>query len=43
MDSLSAWYRLLDHPDPALGTTDDALPHVLQPWFKSEPLNQAQP
>jgi hypothetical protein len=41
--SLSAWYRLLDRPDPALGTTDDAVPRALQPWFTSEALPPARP
>ncbi|AKC81784.1 hypothetical protein IMCC26134_01565 [Verrucomicrobia bacterium IMCC26134] len=36
--SLSAWYRLLDHPDPSLSTSDPAVPRDLQPWFTSEAL-----
>ncbi len=41
--SLSAWYRLLDRPDPALSTTDEAVPRALQPWFTSEALPPARP
>lgn len=43
MGSLSAWYRLLDRPDPALSTTDDAVPRALQPWFTSEAPPPARP